>query len=215
MATKEEKVKSFDDLSVDEELPVADAADEIPEEEQDEEEDASPAALFEAVLFLSAEPLPIQFFVKNFNMNETDVRIILSSLVDEYEERDGGLKLLEISNGYQFVTNPRCAKGIRRVMGYKKKEPLSKGMLETLSIVAYKQPVVMAGIEELRGVSSRMMVANLMKSNLIKPVGRKDLPGRPLAYGTTDEFLRFFGLNKLADLPKLSEIKEFNYENGE
>ena len=215
MATKEEKVKSFDDLSVDEELPVADAADEIPEEEQDEEEDASPAALFEAVLFLSAEPLPIQFFVKNFNMNETDVRIILSSLVDEYEERDGGLKLLEISNGYQFVTNPRCAKGIRRVMGYKKKEPLSKGMLETLSIVAYKQPVVMAEIEELRGVSSRMMVANLMKRNLIKPVGRKDLPGRPLAYGTTDEFLRFFGLNKLADLPKLSEIKEFNYENGE
>ena len=215
MATKEEKVKSFDDLSVDEELPVADAADEIPEEEQDEEEDASPAALFEAVLFLSAEPLPIQFFVKNFNMNETDVRIILSSLVDEYEERDGGLKLLEISNGYQFVTNPRCAKGIRRVMGYKKKEPLSKGMLETLSIVAYKQPVVMAEIEELRGVSSRMMVANLMKRNLIKPVGRKDLPGRPLAYVTTDEFLRFFGLNKLADLPKLSEIKEFNYENGE
>ena len=215
MATKEEKVKSFDDLSVDEELPVADAADEIPEEEQDEEEDASPAALFEAVLFLSAEPLPIQFFVKNFNMNETDVRIILSSLVDEYEERDGGLKLLEISNGYQFVTNPRCAKGIRRVMGYKKKEPLSKGMLETLSIVAYKQPVVMAGIEELRGVSSRMMVANLMKRNLIKPVRRKDLPGRPFAYGTTDEFLRFFGLNKLADLPKLSEIKEFNYENGE
>lgn len=215
MATKEEKVKSFDDLSVDEELPVADAADEIPEEEQEDEEDAGPAALFEAVLFLSAEPLPIQFFVKNFNMNETDVRIILSSLVDEYEERDGGLKLLEISNGYQFVTNPRCAKGIRRVMGYKKKEPLSKGMLETLSIVAYKQPVVMAEIEELRGVSSRMMVANLMKRNLIKPVGRKDLPGRPLAYGTTDEFLRFFGLNKLADLPKLSEIKEFNYENGE
>ena len=215
MATKEEKVKSFDDLSVDEELPVADAADEIPEEDQEEQEDASPAALFEAVLFLSSDPLPIQFFVKSFSMNETDVRIILSSLVDEYEERDGGMKLLEISNGYQFVTNPKCAKGIRRVMGYKKKEPLSKGMLETLAIVAYRQPVVMAEIEELRGVSSRMMVANLMKRNLIKPVGRKDLPGRPLAYGTTDEFLRFFGLNKLADLPKLSEIKEFNYENGE
>ena len=215
MTTKDEKVKSFDDLSVDEELPVADAAEEIPEEEQEEEEEASPAALFEAVLFLSSDPLPIQFFVKSFSMNETDVRIILSSLVDEYEERDGGMKLLEISNGYQFVTNPKCAKGIRRVMGYRKKEPLSKGMLETLAIVAYKQPVVMAEIEELRGVSSRMMVANLMKRNLIKPVGRKDLPGRPLAYGTTDEFLRFFGLNKLADLPKLSEIKEFNYENGE
>lgn len=215
MAPKEENVKSFDDLSADEELAVADAVDEVPEDEQDDDADVSPAALFEAVLFLSSDPLPLSFFVKNFGMNETDVRILLSSLVDEYEERDGGIKLLEISNGYQFVTNPRCAKGIRRVMGYKKKEPLSKGMLETLAIVAYKQPVVMAELEELRGVSSRMMVANLMKRNLIKPVGRKDLPGRPLAYGTTDEFLRFFGLNKLADLPKLSEIKEFNYENGE
>lgn len=215
MATKEENVKSFDDLSADDELAVSDAVDEVSEEEQDDDAEVSPAALFEAVLFLSSDPLPLSFFVKNFGINETDVRILLSSLVDEYEERDGGIKLLEISNGYQFVTSPRCAKGIRRVMGYKKKEPLSKGMLETLAIVAYKQPVVMAELEELRGVSSRMMVANLMKRNLIKPVGRKDLPGRPLAYGTTDEFLRFFGLNKLADLPKLSEIKEFNYENGE
>ena len=88
-------------------------------------------------------------------------------------------------------------------------------MLETLSIIAYKQPVVIAEIDELRGVSSRMMVANLMKKNLVKPMGRKELPGRPLAYGTTDEFLRFFGLNRLSDLPKLSEIKEFSYLGDE
>jgi segregation and condensation protein B len=82
-------------------------------------------------------------------------------------------------------------------------------MLETLSIIAYKQPIVLADIDELRGVSSRQMVANLMKKNLIKPVGRMDLPGRPLSYGTTDEFLRYFGLSRLSDLPRLSEIKEF------
>jgi segregation and condensation protein B len=173
------------------------------------------AAQFEAILFISNEPLPISFFVKHFGIDQTNVKIVLDSLVDEYEERDGGIKLVEISNGFQFGTNPKYAEHIRRVMGFRKKEPLSKGMLETLAIVAYKQPIVLAEIEELRGVSSRMMVANLMKKNLVKPVGRKDVPGRPLAYGTTDEFLRFFGLNKLSDLPKLSEIKEFSYESDE
>lgn len=171
--------------------------------------------VFEAVLFLSSEPLHLNFFVKHFNIDKTNAKIILDSLIDEYEEKDGGIKLVEISNGYQFVTNPKCGQQIRRVLGFKKKEPLTKGMLETLSIIAYKQPVVLAEVEELRGVSSRMMVANLMKRNLVKPVGRKDLPGRPLAYGTTEEFLRLFGLNKLTDLPKLSEIKEFSFENEE
>lgn len=177
------------------------------------EDDADITSVIEAVLFLSNEPLPISFFVKNFDIDHTNAKIIIDSLIDEYEERDGGMKLVEISNGYQFISNPKCGKQIRRVMGFKKKEPLTKGMLETLSIIAYKQPVVLAEVEELRGVSSRMMVANLMKRNLVKPVGRKELPGRPLAYGTTDEFLRFFGLNKLSDLPKLSEIKEYNYED--
>lgn len=84
--------------------------------------------------------------------------------------------------------------------------------LKPLRLLRIKQPLVLADIDELRGASSRMMVANLMKRNLVKPVGRKDLPGRPLAYGTTDEFLRFFGLNKLSDLPKTSEIKEFSID---
>jgi len=213
-----EELKSFDDLSPDEDIEGAESSDAEGEDESGEEhaaEEATSESLFEAALFLSGEPLPINFFVKNFEVSETDARIILASLMDEYEERDGGIKIVELANGYQFVTNPRCAQGIRRVMGLKKKEPLTKGMLETLAIIAYKQPVVMAELEELRGVSSRMMVANLMKRNLVKPVGRKDLPGRPLAYGTTEEFLRLFGLNRLSDLPKLSEIKEFNYENEE
>jgi len=168
--------------------------------------------LFEAVLFLSNEPLPLSFFVKNFGVESTHAKIILDSLVDHYEEKDGGFKLYEISNGYQFLTSRRYSDRIRRVLGYARREGLSKGMLETLSIIAYKQPVVLAEIEALRGVSSRMMVANLMKKDLIKPVGRKELPGRPLSYGTTDEFLKFFGLNKLSDLPKLSEIKEFSFD---
>lgn len=171
--------------------------------------------LFEALLFLSNEPLPLSFFVKNLGVDAQQAKILLDSLVDEYEERDGGIRLIEISNGYQFMTSRRYSSQIRGIMGYARREGLSKGMLETLSIITYKQPIVLAEIEELRGVSSRMMVANLMKKNLIKPVGRKELPGRPLCYGTTDEFLRYFGLNRLSDLPKLSEIKEFSFENEE
>ena len=171
--------------------------------------------LFEAVLFLSNEPVPLQFFVKNFSLVQAQAQIIIDSLVDDYEERDGGIRLAAIANGFQFVTNTRYADQLRYTLGMKHRESLSKGMLETLSIIAYKQPVVVAEIDELRGVSSRLMVNNLMKHHLITIVGKKEnLPGRPLAYGTTDEFLRLFGLNKLSDLPKISEIKEFSIGDG-
>ncbi|OHD63439.1 MAG: SMC-Scp complex subunit ScpB [Spirochaetes bacterium RBG_13_51_14] len=172
-------------------------------------DDVSVHGLLEAVLLLSNEPVPLSFFVKNFSIDPTQAKIILDSLIDEYEDRNGGILLQEIAKGYQFVTNPRYAEQLRRVIGVKKREGLTKGMLETLSIIAYKQPIVLAEIDELRGVTSRMMVVKLMERGLVKPVGRKELPGRPLAYGTTNEFLRCFGLNKLSDLPKLSEIKEF------
>ncbi len=170
--------------------------------------------LFEAALFLSNEPLPSSFFVKNFSVDPTHAKIILNSLLDEYHERDGGIVLVEIAKGYQFVTNSRFSKQLRQSLGMKSRDKLSKSMLETLSIIAYKQPIVLADVDELRGVSSRMMVGNLMKRNLIKPVGRANLPGRPLSYGTTDKFLEYFGLNRLSDLPKLSEIKEFSIDSG-
>ncbi len=168
--------------------------------------------LFEAVLFLSNEPVPLSYFVKEFGVDPTHARITLDTLMDEYEERNGGIKLTEISNGFQFVTDIRYSDQIRRALGLKRQEKLTKSMLETLAIIAYKQPIVMAAIDELRGVSSRMIVANLMKRNLIKPMGRMDLPGRPLSYGTTREFLQYFGLNKLSDLPKLTEIKELSFD---
>jgi segregation and condensation protein B len=183
-----------------------------PEIEPDDsrKDDESIKGLLEAVLFLSNEPVPLSFFVNSFSIDPTQAKIILDSLVDEYGDRDGGIILLEVAKGYQFVTSTRYAEQLRRVIGVRKREALSKGMLETLAIIAYKQPIVLAEIDELRGVSSRMMVVKLMDRNLVKPVGRKEVPGRPLSYGTTNEFLRYFGLNKLSDLPKLSEIKEFS-----
>ena len=181
-----------------------------PEHPEYEKDDASIKGLLESVLFLSNEPVPLSFFVQSFSLDPTQAKILLDTLIDEYAERDGGMHIEEIAKGYQFVTNPRYAEQLRRVMGMKKREHMSRGMLETLSIIAYKQPIVLAEVDELRGVSSRMMVVKLMERNLVKPVGRKELPGRPLAYGTTNDFLRYFGLNRLSDLPKLSEIKEFS-----
>jgi len=195
-----------------------DEIDEIDEKDYSEDENGPSGepdlkGLFEAALFLSNEPVPLQFFVKNFSIDATQAKIILDSLVDDYEERDSGIRVVEIANGFQFVTNARYAEQLHRVLDMKRREPLTKGMLETLSIIAYKQPIVLAEVDELRGVSSRLMVTNLMKHRLITIVGRKNLPGRPHAYGTTDEFLRLFALNKLSDLPKLSEIKEFSIDN--
>ncbi len=182
-------------------------------EEESDRDELELKGLFEAVLFLTNDPLPVSFFVKQFSVDPTQAKIIIDTLVDEYEERDGGIRIIELASGFQFATSARHAEPLRHAMGLKKRDVLSRGMLETLAIVAYKQPIILAEIDELRGVSSRMMIANLMKRNLIKPVGRKNVPGRPLAYGTTDDFLRFFGLNKLSDLPKLSEIKEFSIDN--
>ena len=184
-------------------------------EEANTKDDKYYYGLFEAILFLSNEPLPATFFSKNFEIEPKEVKIILDSLVDEYEERGGGIFLKEISGGFQFVTRSLYAEDIRRTLLFDKKEGLSKGMLEVLSIIAYKQPIILAQIDELRGVSSRMVLAKLMKKNLIRPIGRKELPGRPLLYGTTDEFLRHFGLKNLSDLPNLSEIQEFYYEDKE
>ncbi len=178
-------------------------------------DDAYFYGLFEAVLFLSNDPLPVSFFAKNFQIEHKNAKIILDSIADEFEERNGGILLKEISGGYQFVTRSIFAGDIRKSLFFDKKEGLTKGMLETLAIIAYKQPAILAQIDELRGVSSRMMLAKLMKRNLVKPVGRKEVPGRPLLYGTTDEFLKHFGLKNLSDLPNISEIEEFYYEDKE
>lgn len=182
-------------------------------QEEIDKDDSYYYGLFEALLFLSNDPVPISFFSKNFQMETEDAKIILDSIIDEYEERAGGIILKEFSEGYQFITREVFAEDIRRALFFEKKEGLTRGMLETLSIIAYKQPVILAEIEKLRGVSSRMMLAKLMKRNLVKPVGRKELPGRPLLYGTTDEFLKHFGLKTLTDLPTLSEIEELYFED--
>jgi segregation and condensation protein B len=172
----------------------------------------STKGLFEAMLFIAGEPLSLRFFEKKSQLAKDEVRRALEELVNNYRERDGGLLILEVAGGYQIVTNPRFGPQLREIFQNKKKDKLSKSALEVLAIIAYKQPIHIAAIDELRGANSRQHIGPLMKRNLIKPVQRLEMPGRPMAYGTTNEFLKVFGLNSIKDMPKLSEIKEMNFE---
>ncbi|MBE8401041.1 SMC-Scp complex subunit ScpB [Leptospira borgpetersenii] len=169
--------------------------------------------LIEALLFVSGEPLKLASIAKSAGIEKIDARKILDELVLDYSEKNGGFLLKEIAGAYQFVTNESFAELLGNVFREKRREQLSKSSLDTLAIIAYKQPITLPEIDEIRGVSSRAMVTSLISKKLIKPIGNKEVPGRPALYGTTKEFLIHFGLNKLSDLPAPVEVKELKFEN--
>lgn len=171
--------------------------------------------LLESLIFLSAEPVKLSHLSSSTKLEKSEIRDIVDELILDYTEKEGGFLLVEIANGYQFVTNPIYYEFLNKVFREKKRETLSKGTLDTLAIIAYKQPITLPEIEEIRGVNSRAIVTSLTSKKLVKAVGQKEVPGRPTLYGTTKDFLLHFGLNKLADLPPPAEIKELNFENLE
>jgi segregation and condensation protein B len=134
---------------------------------------------------------------------------ILEELYLEYQEPDHGFELVRVADGYQFRTKSKYGEWIRKLR--KTKAPrLSRSSMEVLAIIAYKQPVVRAEVETIRGVDSAFVIRTLLERKLIRILGRKDVPGRPMVYGTTKEFLTYFGLKNLADLPTLREIEELH-----
>ncbi len=169
--------------------------------------------LIEALVFLSSEPVKINSLSDSSGFEKSDVRDILDELILDYEEKSGGILLKEIAGGYQFLTNEIYHEKLGNIFKEKRRESLSRGTMETLSIIAYKQPITLPEIEETRGVSSRAMVTTLLSKKLIKPIGQKEVPGRPTLYGTTPEFLIHFGLNKLSDLPSPVEVKELQFDD--
>jgi segregation and condensation protein B len=168
--------------------------------------------LVEAILFVSPEPLKVSHLAKLLSQEKTLVRDILDELVLDYDEKDGGFKLREVAGGYQFYTNEIFHEELGKVFQEKKKETLSRGNLDVLAIIAYKQPITLGEIDEIRGVSSRAVLTSLLSRKLIKPVGQKEVPGRPTLYGTSNEFLIHFGLARLSDLPTPVEVKELKFE---
>lgn len=181
--------------------------------EMDKKELEEKKGLFEAFLFMANEPLSLKFFSKYAAVDKKVARQILKEIMAESRQGKRGMLVLEIAGGYQLVTNPIYSENLRGFFANRKKERIRKSTLEVLAIIAYKQPIHVAAMDELRGASSRQHIGLLTQKKLVKPVKRLELPGRPMAYGTTQEFLKYFGLNSLKDMPSLEEIKELNLES--
>ncbi len=163
-------------------------------------------ALIEAILFISGEPVTLVSLKGVLDIPESDLKQGVDELIAEYRERDRGLLILEIAQGFQMVTNPLYAKILRKFTNTATSNKLSMPALETLAIVAYKQPLIKPEIEQIRGVNSDGVIKSLLDKRLIRIVGQKEAPGKPLLYGTTKEFLQYFGLKDLTELPTLKEL---------
>lgn len=163
--------------------------------------------IVESILFVSDKPVTVEQFRQVMEeISADEIQGIIQSLKEEYAQKVGGMVITEIAGGYQMLTNPSHAWHIRNFYKTRTKEKLSRPSLETLAIIAYKQPVSRADIELVRGVNSDGVMAHLLAKALVKIVGRKEVPGRPFLYGTTKEFLEYFGLRSLEDLPKIEEF---------
>ncbi|MGD2098574.1 MAG: SMC-Scp complex subunit ScpB [Desulfobacterales bacterium] len=165
--------------------------------------------IVESLLFVSDEPLTIERLKQIISDSETKaLREALDELMLDYETRQGGFYLNPVAGGYQIRTRPEYMEYIKRLL-QPKPQRLSKAALETLAIIAYKQPVIRADIEHLRGVDCGGVLRVLLERKFIRVLGRKEIPGRPLIYATTKRFLEVFGLKNLKDLPTPKEIQEF------
>ena len=166
-------------------------------------------AAAEAALFASERPLTLaQLTASLEGVERKVVHQVLDELRAEYDDQARGFRLAEIAEGWQLLTRPHHAAVIRRLHRIKSANRLTRPALETLAIIAYKQPLTKAEIEAIRGVGSDGVMQNLLERRLVRTVGRKDAVGRPLLYGTTREFLQAFGLKDLSELPKLTELKD-------
>lgn len=166
-------------------------------------------AILESLLFVSADPIPLErFMVVLGTVSKSELRQALQSLREDFDREGRGLQMVELAGGYQIVTRAEHASWIKRLAKAKASPKLSRSAMESLAIIAYKQPIVRAEIEQIRGVEVSTVLRTLLERKLIRMVGRKDVPGRPIMYGTTKLFLQQFGLSDLSQLPPLREFKE-------
>jgi segregation and condensation protein B len=170
----------------------------------------------ESIIFISEGSIPaaeIQNVLEGLDL-ET-IKNIVEELKNEYSQRNSGIRIVEVAGGYQMVTSPNYAQFIKKFYKLKHAEKLSMPSLETLSIIAYKQPVTKVEIESIRGVNVDGVIKNLLEKSLIRIVGRKEVVGRPFVYGTTRSFLEYFGLNSLDELPDVEEFVQTLHDREE
>lgn len=157
----------------------------------------------EAVLFVSGEPVKLRDLAINLEVTPKYLEQVIGELMLEYEIENRGIKLISINNSYQLVTKSNYSDIIQKLLKKNKRQSLSQASLESLAIIAYKQPITRIDIDEIRGVKSESAIQKLLEREIIAEVGRLEVPGRPILYGTTDEFLRQFGVSGLEELPSL------------
>lgn len=171
-------------------------------------------AVLEAILFTMGGSVEINQLACVIEEDKKTTRKLLKELKEEYEKREGGITLMALEDSYQMCTKPEMYEYLIKIAKAPKKFVLTETVLETLSIVAYKQPVTRIEIEKIRGVSCDHAINKLVEYDLVHEVGRLDAPGRPLLFGTTEQFLRSFGVKNLEELPELNpeRIEEFKEE---
>ena len=166
-------------------------------------------AILEAVLFVSPEPVPVARLMSILGtVSKAEVVQALGILTHDLNQDGRGIQLVQIAGGYRLVTKQEYGPWLKRMDKAKAAQKLSRSALESLAIIAYKQPLVRSEIEEIRGVETSGVLRTLCERKLVRIVGRKDVPGRPIMYGTTKFFLEHFGLHDLSQLPPLREFKE-------
>ena len=172
-------------------------------------------AACEAVLFACGESVNANRIAEALELDEKKVEPQLEALVNDYENVEHGIAVIKLNDSYLMCNKKQHGEAIRRVMDIKKNTPLSQAALEVLAVIAYNQPVTKAFIEQVRGVDCSGVIGSLTTKNLIEEKGRLELPGRPLLYGTTENFLRCFQISSLDELPELPKQQENKDENSE
>ena len=171
---------------------------------------AERTAVIEALVFVSEEPLTVKTIADVLKEEKDVVRETLNALAEEFNARNGGLQLREVAGGWQFATRPEYHEHVRSFLKTRPSAKLSIASLETLAVIAYRQPVTVPEILEIRGVQSPSSIKTLLDKKLIVAKGRKETVGRPMMYGTSKEFLLQFGLKDLTELPSVEDFQDLS-----
>jgi len=169
----------------------------------------------EAVLFASGEPMPIDRIESVFVIDNKTAEKLIAALTEALDSRGSGLRVAKMGNSYQLCTRSEHAEHIKAALDLKRRTPLSGAAFEVLSVIAYNQPVTKAFVEQIRGVDCSGVITTLVEKQLIEEKGRLELPGRPLLYGTTDNFMRCFGITDLSELPPLPKDETTDENSAE
>ena len=166
--------------------------------------------IIEAIMFSYAEPISIKELrdIINPELDSREIEIMLNNLINEYIDNNRGIQIIKLEDKYQMCTNKVYSDYIKKLLEPQKKKTITQATLETLTIVAYKQPITKVEIDEIRGVKSDKAMSTLIEYGLIKEAGRLNKIGKPILYKTTDEFLRLFNIEKLEDLPNIESFEE-------